>query len=187
MDEEKGFEAVVFGYGTRNRYSLMPVLLDRVVRCGECRFSEPYEGRVLCRRLPIRHEVEPMGFCSWGEEDEDVNEMEVLRGPFDVETHKATFTDYLEVCIDPEGVVHYAVPSHQRWLVGEYMRLNGFPSEEDAWRSVPIWEDVLGFLARETGCIAVWNDRYVGDPNARQRQTMLSLASEGLLRLGGKR
>lgn len=36
----------------------------------------------------------------------------VLRSPFDIETHKATFVNYLEVCIDEGGTPHYAVPSH---------------------------------------------------------------------------
>lgn len=31
---------------------------------------------------------------------------EVLRGPFDIETHKGTFVHYLEVCIDRDGMYH---------------------------------------------------------------------------------
>lgn len=50
----------------------------------------------------------------------------MLRSPFDIETHKATFVNYLEVCIDEGGTPHYAVPSHQEWLVRKLMRLRGF-------------------------------------------------------------
>ena len=46
---------------------------------------------------------------------------EVLSGPFDIETHRRTFCHYLEVCIDPEGVAHYANPSHQRWLLERFI------------------------------------------------------------------
>ena len=34
----------------------------------------------------------------------------VLHSPFYVETHKKTFKNYLEVMIDEDGIVHYAVP-----------------------------------------------------------------------------
>ncbi|GAB6761703.1 hypothetical protein [Bacillus cereus] len=40
-------------------------------------------------------------------------QQETLRGPFDIETHKKCFVDYLEVVIDEEGTVMYATPSHQ--------------------------------------------------------------------------
>lgn len=58
----------------------------------------------------------------------------VLRSPFDIETHKATFVNYLEVCIDEGGTPHYAVPSHQEWLVRKLMRLRGFVEQGQASR-----------------------------------------------------
>lgn len=36
---------------------------------------------------------------------------------FDLEQHKKHFVHYLEVMIDEEGVVHYAVPSHQELAI----------------------------------------------------------------------
>lgn len=30
---------------------------------------------------------------------------------FDIDKHSENFIDYLEVIIDPSGVIHYAVPS----------------------------------------------------------------------------
>lgn len=32
---------------------------------------------------------------------------DILHSPFDIETHKSEFVDYLEVCIDRDGVIHY--------------------------------------------------------------------------------
>ena len=42
---------------------------------------------------------------------------EVLRGPFDIETHKGTFVHYLEVCIDRDGIIpvsytHLTLPTN---------------------------------------------------------------------------
>lgn len=36
-----------------------------------------------------------------------------LYSKFDIDKHAETFINYLEVIIDENGVVHYAVPSHQ--------------------------------------------------------------------------
>lgn len=41
----------------------------------------------------------------------------ILHSPFDLKIYKSKFIDYFEVCIDRTGTVHYAVPSHQEWLV----------------------------------------------------------------------
>lgn len=104
----------------------------------------------------------------------------VLHSPFDIETHKATFVNYLEVCIDPEGTVHYAVPSHQKWLMGRYMDEKGYDSEERAWEDFPVADFGIGCLARLVGCVAVWSDWHVGKPNARQRLALRRLKEAGL-------
>lgn len=36
-----------------------------------------------------------------------------IHSKFDIQKHKATFTGYMEVIIDENGTVMYAVPSHQ--------------------------------------------------------------------------
>lgn len=35
---------------------------------------------------------------------------------FDIDKHAENFINYLEVVIDPLGVVNYAVPSHQMYM-----------------------------------------------------------------------
>lgn len=108
-------------------------------------------------------------------------EQEVLHSPFDIEVHKATFVNYLEVCIDPEGTVHYAVPSHQQWLIGRYAEENGCASIEQAWERVPV-DFGIGELAAMCGCVAVWNDFCAGEPNERQRRALRRLKTAGLYR-----
>ena len=92
----------------------------------------------------------------------------VLRSPFDIETHKATFVNYLEVCIDEGGTPHYAVPSHQEWLVRKLMRLRGFVEQGQAWDVLPAC-GCMDALCEMTRCVAVWNDCALGRCNARQR------------------
>jgi len=40
-----------------------------------------------------------------------------LNSDFDIEQHKKTFIHYLEVVIDGNGKIMYAVPSHQEKLI----------------------------------------------------------------------
>ena len=49
-----------------------------------------------------------------------MTDQEILHGPFNIETHKKTFIDYLEVIIRPDGIVEYAVPSHMYKLMSVF-------------------------------------------------------------------
>ena len=106
---------------------------------------------------------------------------DVLHGPFDPVVHKETFVNYLEVVILTSGTVEYAVPSHQGKMEA-MCREMGVDPVEDCPRER--YGDYMGWLMEPTGAIPVWSDRYLGDPNARQRQSLLKLASDGLLSLG---
>lgn len=107
----------------------------------------------------------------------------VLRSPFDIEMHKATFVNYLEVCIDEGGTPHYAVPSHQEWLVRKLMRLRGFVEQGQAWDVLPAC-GCMDALCEMTRCVAVWNDCALGRCNARQRLALRRLKEAGLYRGG---
>lgn len=106
---------------------------------------------------------------------------EVLHGPFDIEVHKVAFVHYLEVCIDRDGVIHYAVPSHQRWLLDRFMDREGIKTDLEAWWRIP-YHGAFEWLCRELGCIAVWEGRVVGEPNAEQRAALRRLKLAGLYR-----
>lgn len=41
----------------------------------------------------------------------------VMSKPFDINVHKQTFTHYLEIVLDPDGNIFYAVPSHNEWII----------------------------------------------------------------------
>lgn len=102
---------------------------------------------------------------------------EVLHNPFNVKTHKETFIDYLEVIINPNGIIEYAVPSHAEKVYEKYMEKYKCTREEVYEKFVfPI--DV----ATEMKIMLVWNDRIVCDFNPTQEQlaSLLMLKKEGL-------
>lgn len=105
----------------------------------------------------------------------------VLRRPFNVTTHKATFKNYLEVCIDEYGAVHYAVPSHQEFLIGHLINTT-YHSRDTLNNAVPreYWLDMMTWLTNESHIISVWNDRYMGQPNEAQMKALAKLKDEGL-------
>lgn len=102
-----------------------------------------------------------------------VTTYEVLHQPFDIEVHKRTFHYYLEVIIDESGIVHYAVPSHQEWLIQTACKKQGITREQLYDLCPPeYYFDVIGWLTQVTGCIAVWNESYIGNPNEQQLRTL---------------
>ena len=105
---------------------------------------------------------------------------EVLRGPFDVRTHKETFVNYFEAVARPDGSIEYAVPSHQMKLE-RIMREDGRDPEGECPQE--FYADYLTWLMRETGCVCLWSHGYMGEPNARQRQAIRTLCAEGLMQL----
>lgn len=105
----------------------------------------------------------------------------ILHGKFSIRTHKEAFTNYLEVVISPEGVVEYAVPSHQLKLMRILMEQRNCTREE-LENSVPreFYFDMMSWLTKESGYIAVWNDCFEGKPTPAQSKMLKRLAANGL-------
>ena len=118
------------------------------------------------------------------------NQNEVLHQPFDLETHKKTFTNYLEIVIDSNGVCHYAVPSHngilEQFVCKKHnLKYNLWDFSEKAGELCPKEKycDYCEWLCEETGCIMVWGIPYshiVGNPNEKQKEMLEKLKKEGL-------
>ncbi|MCA1064597.1 hypothetical protein QTG56_23610 (plasmid) [Rossellomorea sp. AcN35-11] len=110
-----------------------------------------------------------------------MNTQEILRGPFNIDRHKKAFTDYLEVIIDEEGIIMYATPSHQEKLIAiSCKKLN--ITREDLYDECPkeYYFDLMNWLCKVSGCIALWNERREGHPNQKQQETINTLIKEGL-------
>ena len=110
---------------------------------------------------------------------------EVLHSEFDIETHKNTFINYLEVVIDNEGKIMYAVPSHMEILIKLYMERYNVTREEIVCKLTyePPWEyglDMSAWLCEKLHCICVWFDCYKGKPNQIQLNKLKTLRLSGV-------
>lgn len=100
---------------------------------------------------------------------------------FDPKLHKQKYIHYLEVVIDKNGVVHYAVPSHQEYLIFECCRQMKL-SRDEVLKKAPVY-DFLDWLMKQTDLILVWSDNYLGKANEKQKETLQMLIDEGLLEI----
>ncbi len=110
-----------------------------------------------------------------------MTEAEVLHAPFDIETHKKTFVNYLEVVILPDGTVEYAVPSHQEKLIRICMEKMGVSRQEVNQMCPPeYYFDFMTWLCLISECVAVWNEGIVGRCNLKQAKSLGELRKHGL-------
>lgn len=108
---------------------------------------------------------------------------EVLHGDFDINTHKETFVDYLEVIITPEGKVLYAIPSHLEKLIEIYMNMRGYTDRQIVYNEImDSMEAPIDFLTKNTGCASVWFNGYIGDANDVQISKLRELRVAGVYR-----
>lgn len=86
-----------------------------------------------------------------------------LHSKFDINQHKKTYINYLEVIVRPDGTVEYAVPSHQEKLTQIIMDETKM-TKKQVWKRIPIFEDALEQLCSMSGCVSVWDD-YIAVPD----------------------
>lgn len=101
---------------------------------------------------------------------------------FDMEQHKKTFINYLEVVIDENGKVMYAVPSHQEKLIKlACEKLNATREELNAMCPKDYYFDFVTWLCKASGACAVWNahiEKYIF--TERQIEALKELKDNGL-------
>lgn len=103
---------------------------------------------------------------------------EVLNSPFNIATHKATFIDYLELIILPDGTPVYAIPSHQMKLMSIYGKSPDAIYAEYLNEQTGL--DAVEYLCRKTNCVSVWCGFMQGVPNPAQLATLHQLKDAGL-------
>lgn len=101
---------------------------------------------------------------------------------FDLEMHKKTYVRYLEVVIDSDGKVHYAVPSHQEKAIRMACAKLGVNRDElMAMCPREYWYDLHTWLCKVAEIVLVWNDGCVYDcPNVKQIGTLRLLKLSGV-------
>lgn len=77
---------------------------------------------------------------------------------FDIERHKKTFINYLEVVIDENGKIMYVVPSHQEKLIKlACEKLKVTREELNAMCPEEYYCDFVTWIYKVSGACAVWN------------------------------
>lgn len=110
-----------------------------------------------------------------------MTQYDVLNSPFNIETHKKTFVNYLEVIILPDGTVEYAIPSHQEKLISVCIERDGITRPELCDKCPPEYYcDFTKWLSLYSGCVSVWNNFIMGNPNDLQAQALAELKNNGL-------
>lgn len=105
---------------------------------------------------------------------------------FDMEKHKQTYIDYLEVLILEDGKVVYAIPSHQVKAEELCCEKLGISRQElsDMCPS-EYYGDYLTWLLTICSAVSVWNNFYMAGENglnAKQKATLRRLKLDGLYR-----
>lgn len=90
--------------------------------------------------------------------------------PFDAEKHKKKYVNYLEVVIDAEGTVMYAVPSHQEKGIAVACRCLGVSREElNSMCPREYYFDFMTWLSKISGVVFVWNEFCLCDKITRKQ------------------
>lgn len=82
-----------------------------------------------------------------------------LYGEFNIDLHRQKYPGYLEVIIDEDGNIEYAVPSHQEKLIANCMKkLNCTRQELADMCPKEYYCDFNIWLCMQCNCVSVWYD-----------------------------
>ena len=101
---------------------------------------------------------------------------------FDYKTHRKNFINYLEVIINKDGTIEYAVPSHQQKLLNLYCKNHNITMEK-LWNIIPIEESPESWIIFNEGVISVWYDFIIRPEyiTEEQKNTLHKLKETGCL------
>lgn len=108
-----------------------------------------------------------------------------LHSDFDIEQHKKTFIHYLEVVIDENGKIMYAVPSHQeKQIVLACEKLNVTREELNATCPQEYYFDIMTWFCKMSGTCAVWERFIKANKLTQQQIKTLQMLKDNELYLG---
>lgn len=104
---------------------------------------------------------------------------------FNTEQHKKTYTHYLEVIIDENGKIMYAVPSHQEKMIAlSCKKLNVTREELNSMCPQEYCFDFMAWLCKISGTCAVWEKFVRCDKMTKQQIMALQTLKDNGLHLG---
>lgn len=103
---------------------------------------------------------------------------------FDLKKHKETYTNYLEVIIDEDGKVEYAIPSHQEKLIHMVCDKLDIDRQELMDMCPPeYYFDFMKWLNMQVHAVAVWCDGVMFDTiNKKQINVLKQMKLFGVYR-----
>lgn len=124
-----------------------------------------------------------MPFLLWGVDEVLSNVVQYgFDSDFDLQKHKKEFQHYLEVIVDKEGTVMYAVPSHQEKLIAMACEENGW-SREQLMEACParFHYDFITWLLMLTQAVSVWTEFCMAPtPSQEQIEALTELRNGGV-------
>lgn len=107
-----------------------------------------------------------------------------LHSDFNAEQHKKIFTHYLEVVIDENGKIMYAVPSHREMMIKlACEKLNVTREELNAMCPQEYYFDFMTWLCKISGACAVW-EGFIVDRLVEQQIKALRMLKDNGMYLG---
>lgn len=105
-----------------------------------------------------------------------------LHSEFDIQKHKQKYVNYLEVVIHKDGSVHYAIPSHQEYVIALCCKQKNITRDElNDLCPEEYYFDFMTWLCGQSDAIAVWSEFIVyANIYSEQIETLKKLAEEGL-------
>lgn len=105
-----------------------------------------------------------------------------IYSPFDLEKHKQTYVNYLEVLIDEDGTIMYAVPSHQLKAVNlACARLHVTRETLDKMCPRKYYGDYMTWLCMVAKVVFVWDGHCVAvNPTVKQIGALRRLKMAGV-------
>lgn len=101
---------------------------------------------------------------------------------FDLEKHKKTFKNYLEIIIETDGTISYAVPSHiEKACAIACKTLNVSRAELEDLCPPEYYMAWMEWVLKQSGAIAVWQNGFCGPtPNKKQQAALRRLRISGV-------
>lgn len=105
-----------------------------------------------------------------------------LHSDFNPKLHNQTFIHYLEVIIDENGKIMYAMPSHQEKMIKlACEKLNVTREQLNEMCPEEYYFDFMAWLSKASGACAVWENQVMGGKfTAEQIKALQMLKNENL-------
>lgn len=99
-----------------------------------------------------------------------------LHSDFDINQHKVHYINYLEVIITEDGILEYAVPSHQEKLISVCCdKLNITRTELNKMCPKEYYFNFIQWLCNLSGYVAVWDSFYISSEHTGLNKSQIDI------------